>query len=257
MRGTRASGSAARRRGQRRFRSFWRHEQQAVARAVAAVCHHSAERPVLRNAPRRQSTAIVGGRRLAAFKEPRPPQLVGTATSYVAASGPQAQLLVIERWLNVLISKHWAAMAALDSHEASGPPSGPKRRKRKKRRRRWRWRLSLCLVRCSSLPLTPSTARCSHLEYGHFFYVPLFSVCCESSEACGRIPFFTFHSGTACGRSRALGSPVFLFLPCAQAKGWPFPLGQGPEEGGWRRDVLVHRYRSGARCLPLPPPPPP
>ena len=40
----RDSGSAARRRRERRLRSAWRHEQLSVAMALAAAAHHSAPR---------------------------------------------------------------------------------------------------------------------------------------------------------------------------------------------------------------------
>ena len=47
------SGAAQRRRG-RRLRSWWRHEQQSIAMALAAATHHTAQR---NGAPRSQTTA--------------------------------------------------------------------------------------------------------------------------------------------------------------------------------------------------------
>ena len=57
------SGSAAKRRRERRLRSAWRHEQLSVAMAVAAALHHSAQRgagPATYSAPRGQTTATEG-----------------------------------------------------------------------------------------------------------------------------------------------------------------------------------------------------
>ena len=57
------TGSAAKRRRERRLRSAWRHEQLSVAMAVAAALHHSAQRgagPATYSAPRGQKTATEG-----------------------------------------------------------------------------------------------------------------------------------------------------------------------------------------------------
>ena len=57
------TGSAAKRRRERRLRSAWRHEQLSVAMAVAAALHHSAQRgagPASYSAPRGQKTATEG-----------------------------------------------------------------------------------------------------------------------------------------------------------------------------------------------------
>ena len=57
------SGSAAKRRRERRLRSAWRYEQLSVAMAVAAALHHSAQRgagPATYSAPRGQTTATEG-----------------------------------------------------------------------------------------------------------------------------------------------------------------------------------------------------
>ena len=54
--------------------------------AVAAVSHHSAERPGLRNAPRGQSTATACGRRPGVLEDPGPP-LVGVERAAFPRSG--------------------------------------------------------------------------------------------------------------------------------------------------------------------------
>ena len=54
---------AAMRRLQRRLRSWWRHEQQSIAMALAAAQHHSAQKsagPVSHNVLRNQNTAREG-----------------------------------------------------------------------------------------------------------------------------------------------------------------------------------------------------
>ena len=86
-------GSSAWRSRQRRLRSWWRHEQQSIAMALAAAQHHSAPKsagPVSHNVPRNQNTAreetefyamsedsdVVGGGRPPSLVEVRPQERV-------------------------------------------------------------------------------------------------------------------------------------------------------------------------------------
>ena len=81
----RDAGSSARRRRERRLRAQWRHEQQSIARALAAAQHHSAPKsagPVSHNVPRNQKTAREGTEFYAMSEDSdvvvggRPPSLV-------------------------------------------------------------------------------------------------------------------------------------------------------------------------------------
>ena len=72
----RASGAAKRRR-ERRLRSWWRHERQTVAMELAAALHHSRDggRETYYGL-RAPKTASSGGRRPGVLKEPEPPNVV-------------------------------------------------------------------------------------------------------------------------------------------------------------------------------------
>ena len=78
-------GSSAWRRRQRRLRSWWPHEQQSIAMALAAAQHHSAPKsagPVSHNVLRNQNTAREGTEFYAMSEDSdvmgggRPPSLV-------------------------------------------------------------------------------------------------------------------------------------------------------------------------------------
>ena len=84
---------SARRRRERRLRSWWRHERMTVAAELAVALHHS--RGVGPAAPhealRGQSPASPGGRRPGVLKEPKPPVVV----EHAACPCSGAPLLVV------------------------------------------------------------------------------------------------------------------------------------------------------------------
>ena len=83
--------SSARRRRERRLRSWLRHERTTVAAALAEALHHSAPKvgAVPNNAPRSQKTARASGEHPGVLKEP---EVQAAAVGYVAVSTP---LLVV------------------------------------------------------------------------------------------------------------------------------------------------------------------
>ena len=85
--------SSARRRRERRLRSWLRHERMTVAAALAEALHHSAPKvgAVPNNAPWSQKTARASGEHPGVLKEPEV-QLEAATVGYVAASTP---LLVV------------------------------------------------------------------------------------------------------------------------------------------------------------------
>ena len=68
---------AAKRRRERRLRSWWRHERMTVAAELAVALHHSRDvGPGSHVGLRAQRTASSGGRRPGVLKEPEPPVVV-------------------------------------------------------------------------------------------------------------------------------------------------------------------------------------
>ena len=85
--------SAARRRRERRLRSWWRHECQSVRMALTTAVHHSSEKVAadLKDAGLRAQTMVSAGQRPGVLTEPEP-QGGAVTVGYVAAPGP---LLVV------------------------------------------------------------------------------------------------------------------------------------------------------------------
>ena len=80
--------SAARRRRERRLRSWWRHECQSVRMALTTAAHHSAEKVAadVKNAGLRAQTMVSAGARPGVLKDPAPQGAV--TVGYVAAPVP-------------------------------------------------------------------------------------------------------------------------------------------------------------------------
>ena len=80
--------SAARRRRERRLRSWWRHGCLSVRMALTTAAHHSAEKVAadVKDAGLRAQTMVSAGQRPGALTEPEPQGAV--TVGYVAAPGP-------------------------------------------------------------------------------------------------------------------------------------------------------------------------
>ena len=83
------AGTSAKRRRQRRLRSWWRHECQSVRMALNAATHHSTEKVAAgeKNSGLRAQTSFSAARP-GVLKDPAPQGAVG----YVAAPGPLSPL---------------------------------------------------------------------------------------------------------------------------------------------------------------------
>ena len=95
-----AGTSSARRRRERRLRSWLRHERMTVAMELAAATHHSSPKGgwpgVTHDALRGQTTASSGGRRPGVLKEPEPPNVVERVQRHIleqTVSAPGLQIL--------------------------------------------------------------------------------------------------------------------------------------------------------------------
>ena len=98
------------RRRQRRLRSWWRHEQQSIAAALATALHHSAQRPFPKKqewedaeyvALRRQTTdtRAHGGLRPALLAEPHVVDRVQRhILEQAVVAAPGLQILDVPRW---------------------------------------------------------------------------------------------------------------------------------------------------------------
>ena len=88
-----AGTSAARRRRERRLRSWWRHECQSVRMALTSAAHHSSEKVAadVKDAGLRAQTMVSAGQRPGVLTEPES-QEGAVTVGYVAAPGP---LLVV------------------------------------------------------------------------------------------------------------------------------------------------------------------
>ena len=82
-----AGTSSARRRRERRLRSWLRHERMTVAMELAAATHHSSPKGGWPGAThddlRGQTTASSGGRRPGVLKEPEPPNVVDRVQRHI------------------------------------------------------------------------------------------------------------------------------------------------------------------------------
>ena len=95
-----AGTSSARRRRERRLRSWLRHERMTVAMELAAATHHSSPKGgwpgATHDALRGQTTASSGGRRPGVLKEPEPPNVVERVQRHIleqTVSAPGLQIL--------------------------------------------------------------------------------------------------------------------------------------------------------------------
>ena len=87
--------SAARRRRERRLRSWWRHECQSVRMALTTAAHHSAEKVAadVKDAGLRAQKTVSAGARPGVLKDPAPQGAV--TVGYVAAPVPTLALSVL------------------------------------------------------------------------------------------------------------------------------------------------------------------
>ena len=134
----RATGAAKRRRD-RRLRSWWRHEAQSVAAALTTACHHSAGPPVVtrcekqHDALRGLSTPLLGT---------RPVQLadaLGSLAKVERVACPCSDVPLLARPAFVSEPAHDDATVVF-SRTRWRRDGGRRQRRRRRRRRRWRTR---------------------------------------------------------------------------------------------------------------------
>ena len=115
-----AGTSSARRRRERRLRSWLRHERMTVAMELAAATHHSSPKGgwpgATHDALRGQKTASSGGRRPGVLKEPEPPNVVDRVQRHILEQTVSALgLQILDAPVPQLVDQLVTALSHVDS----------------------------------------------------------------------------------------------------------------------------------------------